>query len=288
MPYCPRCGVEIEDRLERCPLCETPIPHAVRDAEKAHERDFPKDVIRPKPMYRELSDKEKRVLVTGLIAFVGLFPIAITMGLDLLRSGRVTWSYYVLVPVLGAALIAWFFYRFGRRPLVSVTTCMVILLLIEILIEMKVSSVSRFLIEDLPFFAAAFLAIELLLIFIVKAHPNPVQLLAVIFIDTSLLVIGIDWIISQSVSWSGIVTVCLLWVSVYLIYIDRTKRRGLNIIGFLFLDVAMMLLSLELAISGRMNWSIVTTMIFIPISILFYILHLTLFNDTDWKKALHL
>ncbi len=287
MPYCPRCGVEIEDRLTSCPLCDTYIPQEVRDLDNI-QRDYPEDVVKPKPMYRELTKKEKRFLITGLIAFIGLFPIAISIGLDLLQHRAITWSFFVTVPMIGSMLISWFFYRFGKRPLISVTVCLLILFIINLLIEMRTETYLGFLSGSMNFFLLIFLIIEILLFYIVKRRPNVLQLLGAIFLDTALICMGLNWFISSNLTWSLIILVCNTGITVYLSYMNRTKKRGLNIIGFLFFDIAVFLWCLELVISGKMNWSIVTTLIFIPISLLFYVLHITLFNDTDWKKALHL
>ncbi len=287
MAYCPRCGVEIEDRLEACPLCDTRIPEEVREHTEA-AGDYPDDVILPSPMYRKLTGRQKKILIASVILFLGFFPIALTAGIDLARNGAVTWSYYVMVPVIGCAAIAWLFVHYGRKPVISVTAMMLIILVIQLLIGNRNNPADFIRSPELPYFLASFAAIELFLIFITRKHPGILQLLAFILFDAALLIGAIDLILSETLSWSLVVFSCILPLAGYLVYLKKTKKRGLNLVGFFFFDLTLMLLALNYTILERLSWSLVTSLIFVPIAAIFYILHIALFNDTDWKKALHL
>lgn len=287
MPYCPRCGVEIEDRLSHCPLCDTAIPEEVRDPED-QESEYPEDVIPPRPMYKELTRKQTRVLVSSLILFLGMFPITITVGIDLMNNGLISWSYYVIIPVLAAALIAIIFYRFGRKPLFSVSAMLGILLVVQLLIERRLDPDSGVFGTLMPFFLITIMAVELLLIYLTVKRRTVLQILDAVFLDAAWYLCALDLIISSRLGWSLIVLSTLLPVSLYLYYVQHTRKRGLNMAGFFFFDLAFMLASLDLSTSMRFSWSIVTSLIFLVIGLLFYVLHIVLFNDTDWKKAMHL
>lgn len=287
MPYCPRCGVEVEDRLELCPLCDTAIPAEVRDKEPP-PGDYPQEVIPPRPLYRELTRKQRNVLVTALIAFIGIFPIIITLGIDFMRSGTVTWSFYVLVPVIGVALISWFLFRFGKRPIISVNAVLLIALVIQLILEKRSGELEILTSIELQFYIAVFTAVELFLLFVTFRRPKILSLLIFILMDGTLLLGGFDYILSGGLDWSLIAASSILPVAGALLYLQRTPRKGLNLPGFFFLDLTVMLLALNLSVSGTLSWSLVTALIFIPMGLLFYGLHILLFNDTDWRKALHL
>lgn len=287
MAYCPRCGVEVEDRLEHCPLCKTHIPEEVRER-KEEAGDFPADVIEPKPLYKTLSKKQKKILTAGLIGFLGLFPIAICLGIDLMLHGTITWSYYVTVPLLGAALIAWIYVHYGKRPLISVTAMLLIMLIIQMLIASRTNPLAYFHSPSFPFFIVSFIAIEAFLIYITRKWPGVLKLLSFLFFDSAMLVLAINILISGRASWSLIVISALLPISLYLFYAKQAKKKGLNMIGFLFLDLTLMLTALNYSISRTLSWALVTGLIFLTLAALFYVLHISLYNDTDWKKALHL
>ncbi|WP_020612622.1 zinc ribbon domain-containing protein [Sediminispirochaeta bajacaliforniensis] len=287
MAYCPRCGVEVEDRLEACPLCDTPIPQEVREHQEK-PASFPKDVIPPKPLYRKLTDRQKNILRVSLILFLGLFPIALTAGIDLARNGDVTWSYYVAVPLIGGAIIAWLFVKYGKKPLISVTAMMLIVLIIQLLVGYRNAPGRSIHASELPYFLASFAAVELFLLYIVKRRPPVLLLLAFLVLDAILLIVAIELITSATLSWSLIVVSALFPLGLYLVYARYTKKKGLNLAGFFFLDLTVMMIVLNLSIQGKLTWSLITALIFLPISAFFYVLHVVLFNDTDWKKALHL
>lgn len=287
MAYCPRCGVEIEERHERCPLCNTKIPDEVRE-QTEEPGDFPEEVIPPKPLYRKLSARHIKLLIFSLMLFAGLFPIALTVGIDLARNGSVTWSYFVAVPLVGAAVIGWFFIHYGRSPLISVTAAMLVLMLVQMVLQARLNPGNVFNSPELPYFVASFVAVELFLLYLTRKRPGLLQLFSFLLFDAALLLGAIDLIISGSLSWSLVVTAVLLPVSLYLMYLKHSKNKGLNLVGAFFLDLSLMMIALNYTISGTLDWSLITSLIFIPFAGLAYVLHITLFNDTDWKKALHL
>ena len=287
MAYCPRCGVEIEDRLDRCPLCDTPIPLEARD-DTDSPPDYPEDVILPKSMYRPLTDNQRSRLLKGLLGLLVVFPIAVTIFLDIAITGSITWSFYVVVPIVGAGIVATLFIRYPRRPFIAVTGTLVTLLVIEIVLDAWITGRAIGRSPELPYFIVGIVAVEAFLIFIRRGGRSVRQIIAFILIDASFLVCAVDLLVSRRLSWSLIVVAALLPVVVFVLYLIRVKKRGMNVAGFLFIDAAAMLLLIDLAVDGAFSWSLVTTLVLIPIAVAFYTLHVALFNDTDWRKALHL
>lgn len=102
MPYCSRCGVEVESNKQTCPLCNTPIQPL--DEEKPEYKskypdDVPKDEqTKPRPK------KKKRLLVFEITSVVLAIPLIISLTTNLIVSGTVTWSLY---PV-ASLLLVWF------------------------------------------------------------------------------------------------------------------------------------------------------------------------------------
>jgi hypothetical protein len=286
MAYCPRCGVEVEERLSTCPLCETAIPEEVRER-PFEPGEYPEDVIPPRPLYRKLTGNQKRVLIASLIVLLGFFPVALTTGIDYARNGAITWSWFVIVPVIGAAISAWIFVHYSRKPLISITAMLVIVISVLLLVSARVDEGSILQRPELPFFLASFIAVELVLLFITFRKPSVLQLLAFFLLVAAALIAAIELLVSAQLGWSLVSASSLLPVSFYLIYLRWVKKKGLNLAGFFFLDLTVMMLALDYTTSGTLRWSLVTTLIFLTISAIFYVLHVALFNDTDWRKALH-
>jgi hypothetical protein len=287
MAYCPRCGVEVEDRLEQCPLCDTRIPDEVRE-HPDQAMDYPEDVIPANPMYKTLSAGQKRSLAALLIGFLAFFPVILTAGLDFAGSGGISWSYFVIVPVFGAAAVAWLSFRLFRRPFLLVTGIILVLLAVQILIELRVAGAGFLSSPVLPFSFVVFVCVEAALFYSTRRRRSVLQLLSVILFIAVVLNGAIDFLVSGSLSWSLVVASAVLPVVLYFIYLRRVRDKGLNLAGFFFIDLTLLMLCLDLSISGRIGWSAVTGLIFLTIAVLFYVLHVVLFNDIDWKKALHL
>jgi hypothetical protein len=201
----------------------------------------------------------------------------------------------VATPIFGAAVIAWVWYRFGGYLIRAVTATLVTLALVYVLLRLPgagysflgVITTSRV----LPFLLAVFLAVEAFLLFAARRRRTVTTLLATAGLDLAILVLVIDALITGGTTlhaWSLITGAVLVAVTVYSVYLSRVRRRGLNVAGFFFLELTVLLGVLEVVIAGRIGWSGVTALVFVPIVIVLYTLHIVLFNDTDWRKALHL
>ncbi|MCE5187736.1 MAG: hypothetical protein LLF75_00905 [Eubacteriales bacterium] len=89
MSYCVNCGVELQKSEPRCPLCGTEVvnPNELRDEKPA----------RPYPSHVERLDKavDKRY-IASFISLLMLIPLFTVMLANILVSGKLSWSYYVL------------------------------------------------------------------------------------------------------------------------------------------------------------------------------------------------
>jgi hypothetical protein len=104
MPYCSRCGVEVNKEAQKCPLCSSPIQKFADDI--APGRTFPTDELPPRRP-PQLTLKEKLRLAAVITTFAMLIPMLITLAVDLTLNARISWSWY---------------------PLISLTTCLFIVL----------------------------------------------------------------------------------------------------------------------------------------------------------------
>ncbi|MDC7225672.1 MAG: hypothetical protein PQJ61_02780 [Spirochaetales bacterium] len=96
MPFCPRCGVEVDYGVRNCPLCTFNIPEVPYEQEILHEE------IELKNYYTELRElKIKRRIRNKGIAFVIIILIAAggvfnNIMQDLVANGELTFSLYVV------------------------------------------------------------------------------------------------------------------------------------------------------------------------------------------------
>ncbi len=86
--YCAKCGVELADSEDRCPLCGTTAYHP--EIEK----------VKSKKPYPECEDASGETIKQSgfsfIVALLFLIALCVTLTCDLKLSGNVTWSAYVL------------------------------------------------------------------------------------------------------------------------------------------------------------------------------------------------
>ncbi|MDC7223081.1 MAG: DUF6320 domain-containing protein [Spirochaetales bacterium] len=285
MPYCPRCGVEVEDRLENCPLCDTAIPDEVRRLER-EEAPYPVDLVHPRKMYKSLTVKQRRRLIFSLMILTGLLPIILTTVLDVLQNRRVTWSYFVDISLVGAFCMAYLHIRFVHKPMVALHgTVLLFLLFYMLLRRLPPGEFLRTL--DFQIILAVAVTGECVVTFLLGAQRKWFNIVGYCLFMSALFLVGLNYILSRNMGWAAPTASVLLPLAVYFVYMGRVKRRGMNVVGFFFLLLGLMLLALDF-FSGYAGWSLVTSIVFGFLALVFYLLHFVLFNDTDWRKALHL
>ncbi len=84
--YCIKCGVELSDGQEICPICETRVCH-------------PELPVTPKPTYPKkefVSEEFNRHGLLFVITVLWLLPAFLPMVFELMWSGGVEWSGYVI------------------------------------------------------------------------------------------------------------------------------------------------------------------------------------------------
>ncbi len=100
MPYCVNCGVELQDEVKKCPLCETPVilPECIVKQTTAENRIFPEDT-----MYRR---KRSRRNLLELLSLVFFLPIPLLIFCNLNIRGEITWAGYAI----GAIILLYVFF----------------------------------------------------------------------------------------------------------------------------------------------------------------------------------
>lgn len=96
MPYCSRCGVEVDETVSVCPLCDAPIQKLPMD----DGSPWPEDEA-PTPSPAPLNTAERKALARTITTLGFLIPASIVLTVDWFITRKLGWSLYVLVS-LGA------------------------------------------------------------------------------------------------------------------------------------------------------------------------------------------
>lgn len=104
MPYCPECGVEIGN-APRCPLCGSPNPKAIPDAQNLNQNPDTTDKHSASTIIFEgseevFSKEEKRTIFWEVLSVALAIAIVVLGAVNLFESKRLSWSLYPIVSIL--------------------------------------------------------------------------------------------------------------------------------------------------------------------------------------------
>lgn len=139
MAYCIKCGVELEDKLVKCPLCDT----LVIDPETLKPKQIKKENL---PVFSGITSREISELLTHPImhrisyktatvfTITMLIPVIVLLLVDVISHNAITWSFYPILTVLyfWTSLVFPFLFKTGKRLnlLINFTVASVIFLLL--------------------------------------------------------------------------------------------------------------------------------------------------------------
>ena len=215
MPYCSRCGVEVAEYIEECPLCQTPIQNLEVNGEKKKGK-FPLSYI--KEAQQGISKKQKIYLTWGIISLLLFIPICVILAIRFLYSDFFTWEGYTLVP-LGAgwiyfSLLLFFIKRIKIIIIGFYINSNVFLFFIDVLN----GDINWYLTIGLPILTIFSLLLVFLIIVIFRVKRKGTNIIAFILSAISLFCLGVDFIISFGLKWSLIVTIALLPLILFFLY----------------------------------------------------------------------
>ena len=142
------------------------------------------------------------------------------------------------------------------------------------------------------------LALVIHISLIVFLHARTVPLLLSGFIASSLLILLLDWI-NKSMDWAVTMGIPLLFC-IYLIVlalaliIKKSRQKGVNLIAYVLLAIAMTgictegILSLNMHNALTLHWSLILLVCMVAISAILLFIHFRLKKATDLRKFFNL
>jgi hypothetical protein len=113
MPYCPKCGVQVDNNRDKCPLCSMIIPkieEAIEDTESREQHLLNRYLIKQKE--NRIRWREARFFVYTGIA-ISLIILSFIFGIqDYYFSGNLSWSKYVIIGNMTALISLFFILKF--------------------------------------------------------------------------------------------------------------------------------------------------------------------------------
>ncbi len=216
MKICPNCGVELDKSMNFCPLCgEAVMDGNNENIEYIRLRKQKQDEVLSNP-YQKLSSKQKRKLFWEISAIVLVSGIIITLMIDLIQGGGVSWSKYsmMVIAVLFANISVFCFWL--KRINLLIIGSLFSTSLLFILLDIFNHNIGWGIELGIPLLFFVYLIVYTLLLLIRRTGERELNLLTYSLIAAGLLCVCIEGVISLYVNhvfklhWSLIVIACIV------------------------------------------------------------------------------
>jgi hypothetical protein len=234
MPICQNCGVEIDEGLERCPLCRAPLG---LEAEQVEEGPPPPGSGRP---YDEASNPLNRLRLWEILSLFAGTSAAVVLIADFAYSMTVTWARYPLVSIIflwAAGSLLFLLRRHRLLLLVAETVAMAAFLQTLDLLEPRGP---WFLTLALPLTVLAGTLVGGVSAVMRALRQRVFAILAVALLSAGLFVVGLETVISLNfsgsfrLSWSLVVLGCAVPLVGLLFYVQYRLKATSDDIRKLF------------------------------------------------------
>ncbi len=214
MPYCLYCGVKLNDRYTFCPLCETEIefPQGRKDLPPLYPKEINKISI--------INSQKKPTdwIFVHFFGFITLMQILLTSGIDFYLNNTLSWSLISTCSILYIYLSITSVINLKKHPFLIYLTLNFLLSIFLFFIDILTGDFKWYKLYALP----SLIMIQLFSVsayFIFKFVKSKLLRSVIITIFTNVLLIIVNDLISDSITWSLITTSILLPTSLFLMFL---------------------------------------------------------------------
>lgn len=229
MVICVNCGVELDDGLKICPLCDK--DPGKKEDNVYYSGNSPSGIIQ----LQRTENKKELWELSGIIAFSG---IAICTIIDLIISKGLRWSLFSDVSISAAWMILTIFQFAYKRVLTLFILLMPVILAALFFIDLIDTGREWFFIMGLPETVAAFITAGIIITFYKVAHLKGLNLIAAAFMVLSGFFIITEIILDKyaygtmNIRWSLIVAVSILPVALVFFFYHYRLKKGRRLDSF--------------------------------------------------------
>lgn len=229
MPYCSSCGVEVDEGVERCPLCDTPI-HGVGESGA-------KEVRNPEPDQGEkprMSGKARRKLsweVTSILCLIAVFVVTAS---DLRVHSSIGWSLYPIAAVIWAWIVSTIAIFAIRRTVLVIGGWVLATLGFLAAMNLLEGGLTWFLSLCLPIFVLCVVVSVPVIVIATRLRTVGLNVVALASLGAAVVCTGVDAVIEYSssgsvrFSWSLIADEALLPFAGIMIFVHLRLRTRFN------------------------------------------------------------
>ncbi len=224
MIICKECGVELEDKMRACPLCDTPVSN-----------DGSEPFILKKSRESDKPEAKKKYLLSQILwqitAILLLSGIAATLVINLAIQGKITWSVYpisICLMILSyVSLMSLWRTRIIYQLAVGWVVSSMVLVFVNVLITADWP-----LTLALPILCAVNIMVIVLIFVLKNLTTKGLNVFVIVILGIAILCLVIEGIISSyfenviRLQWSAIVSACLLPVTATILFMYFRTRNN--------------------------------------------------------------
>ena len=218
--YCIKCGVELEDGAQRCPLCETPVPELEGLEDKEFVKEYPTININ---LYEMKMKKVKKAVFLSFFT-ISIISILEVLFQNLIMYGKLEWSYYAIPSILIFDLGLFVFldsYRMRTNLFLLLSGFTSYFLLLDFGDKKLTWSIGR----GIPI-VVAFYLISLVFSYVWDKHKNDrLKILNFFIFFVGIFLLVLELIISKKMTWSIFSSIPLFILSIMLRYAYKSYKE---------------------------------------------------------------
>ncbi|MCP4163241.1 MAG: hypothetical protein GY760_24535 [Deltaproteobacteria bacterium] len=232
MPYCSKCGIEVDDKIDICPLCATKIQ--ILPPEEDEPKRYPPKAT-PNSIPPKRNKREMRKMAAIIVTFGLLIPASIAFTADLVLNGQVTWGTYTISTLIYIWILVLLALLYYRKPVITLFAYYLSTLIFLYSIDYFNKGIFWFYGLAFPIISITAILIVIIIFIARKSKRKELNILSYSVFALGIECIGIEFTINHflsktiSLGWSIIVLAATIPAAGLLYYIHLKTRKPLKI-----------------------------------------------------------
>lgn len=274
MPYCVMCGVELENKLKSCPLCNTPV-YLPSEPDGDSQKPYPERTEKRRTFYVNLVPSKAFVY---LMTFVLIIPLIVCLMIDIRRNSTITWSFYPVSSIILAWILMAYPALMKRYSFIKVLT-IDIYSIVLFLVSLDAYSGNLLNWSVYPVASLLLIWVYFLLVFLLgKRHPFVLAFMAYISTGLYLYLVeqatGSAWFFDLALP---IITLILVLTLITLALSRFSLFKGTALFGLIFCSISIFCIGTEFVVNRfvfgngfSLFWSLIVTGVLLPAAIFLF------------------
>ena len=227
MPICKKCGVEIEEGLQFCPLCKTLLGENIEPVET--------EIIKSETIVPKII-RQTKSWIWELVTFLSFAAFIVIFAVDFAYGTNITWSRFPLASIIFIWLTLTLLIRLKRRTYLLIIFETLILMILLWVLDLFITTKPWFFKLALPMVLSLSLLLILTILFVRKNKLSVFGILATCMTSGGFFLLFLDAILHNFrkgkplISWSVVAFACIIPLIVFLLYFQkRLKKKGIDL-----------------------------------------------------------